>query len=81
MSKDQRAKQEGRRGPVGQEGRRDRLDTIEVADDHTEHLNPHRGGVATDPIEDMLDEGESNAAYKDEADRVTPTLGPVDQSE
>ena len=56
----------------------DRLDTIEKADNRTESLDPERASATTDPVEDMLDAGESNADYEDEARRVSPTLGPPD---
>jgi hypothetical protein len=60
------------RGDVGQ----DRLDAIEWADDRTRALDPRRGGVDRDPVEDLLDGTESNADYRREAARVTPTLDP-----
>jgi hypothetical protein len=61
--------------------RRDRLDSIEEADNRTERLDPERASATTDPIEDMLDADESNADYKDEAHRVSPTLGPSDTTD
>ena len=62
-------------------GSNDRLDTIEKADDRTESLDPERASATTDPVEDMLEAGESNADYEDEAHRVAPTLGPPDQTD
>jgi hypothetical protein len=58
--------------------RRNRLDTIELADDHTEQMNPHRGSSddALDSVGEMLEGRESNAHYRREARRVTPTIGP-----
>jgi hypothetical protein len=60
---------------------RDRLDAIELADDRTEGLNPHRGTSATDPsgeLGDVLSGHASNADYVSEAIRETPTLGAID---
>ncbi|MCX7513104.1 hypothetical protein [Frateuria sp. STR12] len=79
MNKHPQAKP-GPRDATGSQGRHDRLDAIEQADNRTEHLNPGRGSVSTDPVEDMLEAAESNADYKDEANRVTPVQGPPDQS-
>ena len=62
-------------------GINDRLDTIEKADNRTESLDPERASATTDPVEDMLEAGESNADYEDEAHRVAPTLGPPDQTD
>lgn len=91
MSKQQKPGDRGRTSPAraGADGapplaersgkiRRDRLDTIERADDRTEAFDPHRGGLDEDPIEDLLDGEESDAAYREEARHVTPTLGPTD---
>ena len=62
--------------------KRDRLDTIELADDLTEQWNPQRGGADddTDSVGEMLEGRESNAEYRHEADRVTPTIGPDEES-
>jgi hypothetical protein len=62
----------------GGDARRNRLDTIEWADDRTQALDPHRGGLDEDPIGELLDGGESNAHYREDARHVTPTLGPED---
>jgi len=58
--------------------KRERLDTIEMADDLSEEMNPHRGGSEedTDSVGEMLEGHESNAHYRREARRVTPTIGP-----
>lgn len=63
--------------PPGGHGdlRHDRLDTIEWADDRTRALDPHHG-LDEEPIEDLLDGGESDAAYREEARQVTPTIDP-----
>lgn len=76
MSKDKQA----RPVAIRRDGKPDRFDMIEAADDMTERLNPHRSGAASDPMEDLLDGNESNADYKDEANQVTPTLGPSDET-
>jgi hypothetical protein len=81
MNKDRQTKPEGRRDAARDQRKHDGLDTIEKADNRTERLNPHRGSATTDPVQDMLDTGESNAHYKDDANRVTPTVGPPDQTE
>lgn len=60
---------------------RDRLDVIELADDRTEALNPHRGASAIDAsgdLDDVLAGPATDADYIDEANRETPTLGPSD---
>jgi len=80
MNKDPQARPQ-KRDVTGKQGPPGRLDTIEQADNRTERLDPERGSMATDPVEDMLDAGESNADYKDEANHVTPTLGPSDQTD
>jgi hypothetical protein len=80
MNKEQRTKPEHQRA-TGNKDRHDRLDTIEEADNRTERLDPERGSGTTDPVQDMLDTGESNADYRDEADRATPILGPSDQAD
>jgi hypothetical protein len=67
----------GRTGNV----RRDRLDTIEWADDRTAALDPHRGGLNGDPMEELLEGRESDADYRKEARRVTPTPGPASEDE
>jgi hypothetical protein len=59
---------------------RERFDTIEEADNRTERLDPERADASSDPIDDLLEMGESNADYEDEARRATPTLGPADQT-
>ncbi|HEV2621331.1 MAG TPA: hypothetical protein VGU65_04475 [Frateuria sp.] len=61
--------------------RRERLDTLEWADDRTAALDPNRGGVEQDPIDDLLGGRQANADYREEANRVTPTLGPEDPAE
>ena len=61
--------------------RRERLDTIERADDRTAALDPNRGGVDQDPIDDLLEGRQADADYREEANRVTPTLGPEDPTE
>lgn len=80
MSNDRQAKPGSQTDAPANERKRDRLGTIEAADNRTARLDPHRGSATTDPIEDMLDSGESNADYKKDANRVTPTLGPPDQT-
>jgi hypothetical protein len=57
--------------------RHDRLDTIEWADDRTRALDPHHGGLDEEPIEDLLEGGETDASYREEAKRVTPTVDPA----
>jgi hypothetical protein len=57
----------------------DRLEAIERADDRTAAFDPHRAGLGEDAMEDLLDGEESNAAYREEAKRVTPTLGPSEE--
>lgn len=57
--------------------KRKRLDTIELADDLTEPMNPqHAADDVDDGVGEMLEGRESNAHYRHEANRVTPTLGP-----
>lgn len=56
----------------------DRLADIELADDHTETLNPHRGAVAKDESGDVLSGPASNEDYVSEAHRETPILGAID---
>jgi hypothetical protein len=80
MNKDQQATPD-QRDTAGNAEAHDRLDTIEQADNRTERLDPGRASASTDPVEDMLESGESNADYKDEAHRVAPTLGPSDQTD
>ncbi|MGN2247645.1 hypothetical protein ACFWZ3_13240 [Frateuria sp. GZRR35] len=67
--------------PAGTGGdvRRDRLDTIEWADDRTRALDPHHGGLDEAPMEDLLDGGETDAAYRKEARQVTPTIDPASE--
>ncbi|HET6807327.1 MAG TPA: hypothetical protein VFH59_17975 [Frateuria sp.] len=65
-----------RPGEHGGDVRRERLDTIEWADDRTRSLDPQRGGLDEDPIDDLLEGGETDAAYRAEARRATPTPGP-----
>lgn len=92
---DERAAAGNRRGDAGTEaGRgeppaadaapgdahRQRLDTIEWADDRTQALDPHTGLDET-PIDDLLGGGESQATYREQARHVTPTLGPASDSE
>lgn len=69
-----------RPGEHGGDIKRERLDTIEWADDRTQALDP-QGGFGDDPIDDLLDGAESDATYREEARRVTPTLGPASDSE
>jgi hypothetical protein len=68
----------GRTHPDGRGGnpRRDRLDLLERADDRTRAFDPHHGGLDDDAIDELLDAGQSNAAYRREASWETPTLGP-----
>jgi hypothetical protein len=68
-------------GGHGTDARRERLDTIERADDRTAALDPNRGGVDQDPIDDLLEGRQADADYREEANRVTPTLGPEDPAE
>jgi hypothetical protein len=65
----------------GGDPRRDRLDTLEWADDRTADFDPDRGGVDQDPIDDLLEGRQADADYRDEARRVTPTLGPEDPAD
>lgn len=69
-----------RSGHAG-ELRRNRLDTLEWADDRTAALDPNRGGVEQDPIDDLLEGRQPDTDYREEANRVTPTLGPEDPAE
>ncbi|UGB38736.1 hypothetical protein [Frateuria soli] len=64
--------------PPGGHGdpRRDRLETIEWADDRTRALDPRHGGLDEEPIEDLLEGGETDASYGKEARQVTPTIDP-----
>ena len=80
MNKDQQAKPD-KRNAAGDNDKPHRLDTIEEADNRTERLDPERASATTDPVEDMLEAGESNADYKDEADRAAPTLGPSEPAD
>ena len=64
-----------RAGEHGGDLRRDRLDTIEWADDRTRALD-RPAGMAEAPIEDLMDGGETDAAYRAEARQATPTLDP-----
>lgn len=68
-------------GGHGGDARRDRLDTLEWADDRTAALDPNRGGVGQDPVDDLLEGRQTDADYHEEANRVTPTLGPEDPAE
>ncbi|SEJ07348.1 hypothetical protein [Frateuria terrea] len=77
MNKEQQAKP-GKRNASGKHDKPDRLDTIEEADNRTERLDPERASATTDPVQDMLEAGETNADYRDEANRRAPTLGPSD---
>jgi hypothetical protein len=80
MNKDPQAKPDPRDAVAGQ-GKPDRLDSIEAADDRTGRLDPGRAGTTSDPVEDMLDAGQSNAEYEEEARRVAPVPGPSDQAD
>lgn len=62
--------------PGGDDPRRERLDTIEWADDRTAALDPNRGELDEDPVDDLLEGRESDADYRAEAKRVIPTIGP-----
>lgn len=79
MSRNPQAKP-GPRDAAANVDKPDRLDGIEAADNRTEHLDPERAGASTDPVEDLLDAGESDADYEDEAHRAASTLGPPDQA-
>ncbi|MEI7036569.1 hypothetical protein [Fulvimonas yonginensis] len=70
-----------RPGEDGGNLRRERLDTIEWADDRTAALDPNRGDVDEDPMDDLMDGRHSDAEYRSEANRVIPTLGPEDERE
>lgn len=67
--------------PAGGHGdpRHDRLDTIEWADERTRALDPHHGGLDEEPIEDLLEGGETDASYRAEARHVTPTIDPASE--
>ena len=78
---DHPAGEPGRPGGHGGDLRHDRLDTIEWADDRTRALDPHHGGIDEDPIEDLLDGDETDASYRAEATRVTPTLDPESEDD
>jgi hypothetical protein len=80
MNKHPQTTSDPRDATAGKDGR-DRLDTIEEADNRTERLDPERASATTDPVQDMLEAGESDADYEDEARRVTPTLGPSDAND
>lgn len=77
MNKEQQAKP-GKRNASGNHDKPDRLATIEEADNRTERLDPERASATTDPVQDMLEAGETNADSRDEANRTAPTLGPSD---
>jgi hypothetical protein len=62
----------------GHGARPGRLDTLEWADDRTAALDPHRGSVDRDPMDDLLEGRRADADYREDANRVTPTLGPDD---
>ncbi|MGN2254608.1 hypothetical protein ACFWZ4_14610 [Frateuria sp. GZRe12] len=72
---DHPADEPARAGENGGDVRRDRLDTIEWADDRTRALDRHAGMEET-PIEDLMDGGETDADYRAEARKATPTLDP-----
>lgn len=76
---DHPADEPARAGEHGGDVRRDRLDTIEWADDRTRALDRHAGMEET-PIEDLIDGGETDAAYRAEARQATPTLDPESES-
>lgn len=60
----------------GGDARRERLDTIEWADDRTAALDPNRSELDEDPVDDLLEGRPSDADYRGEANRVIPTVGP-----
>jgi hypothetical protein len=76
---DHPADEPARAGEHGGDVRHDRLDTVEWADDRTRALDPH-AGMDEAPIEDLMDGGETNASYRAEARRATPTLDPESES-
>lgn len=78
---DHPADEPARAGERGGDLRHDRLDTIEWADDRTRALDPHHGGLDEDPIDDLLEGGETNASYRAEAKQATPTLDPENEGE
>lgn len=60
---------------------RDRLRTIEAADDRTEALNPHRAAAASDAsgsLGEVLSGPVSNEGYVSGAQHETPILGATD---
>ena len=69
-----------RPGERGGDVRHDRLDTIEWADDRTRALDAHHG-LDEEPIEDLLEGGETDASYRAEARQATPTLDPEGEDE
>lgn len=78
---DHPADEPARPGEHGGDVRRERLDTIEWADDRTRSLDPHQGGMDEEPIEDLLDGGETDAAYRSDARHATPTLDPESEGD
>jgi hypothetical protein len=78
---DHPAGEPARAGEHGGDVRRSRLDTIEWADDRTRALDRHHGGLDEDPIDDLLDGGETDASYRAEARQATPTLDPESEDE
>lgn len=73
---DHPADEPARPGEHGGDVRRERLDTIEWADDRTRSLDPHQGGMDEDPIEDLIEGSETDASYRSDATHATPTLDP-----